>query len=153
MANLWLIAKSTTARLEGNLSCRRPEVPGIQLHLPMIHLPCDPCILSTASGEAGSGFPSLASACDVESPPDRARLAPNPSLEVSLTATREPPEILVSYGPILFHCCAIDAPFRGVRRGLLNYERQVLLISSSCCPLCSLAYCVSLNRRSRCSSR
>lgn len=103
----------------------------------MIHLPRDPCILGTASGEAGSGFASLASACDIESPPDRARPAPNPVFAVSLTATREPPEILLSYGPILFQGCAIDAPFRDVRKGLLNYERQVLFITPllSSCPL------------------
>lgn len=31
----------------------------------------DPCILGSASGEAGSGFASLASACDVEGPLER----------------------------------------------------------------------------------
>lgn len=103
----------------------------------MIHLPRNPCILGTASGEAGSGFASLASACDVGNPPDRARPAPNPLLAVSLTATREPPEILVSYGPILCQGCAIDAPFRDVRKGLFNRERQVLCITLllSSCPL------------------
>lgn len=95
----------------------------------MIHLPRDPCILGTASLEAGSEFASLAFASDVENPPDRARPAPSPVFAVPLTVTQEPPEILVSDGPILFQGCAIDAPLRDVRKGLLNYERQVLFIS------------------------
>lgn len=117
------------ATTEDNLFCLRPEVPGIQLHLPKIHLVRHSCILGIASGEAGSGFASPAFAYDVVGPPDGARRALNPVFTVSLTATREPPESIVSNGHILLHGCAIDAPFRDVREGLLGSELQVLFIS------------------------
>lgn len=119
-----LIVQSTIAKLEGR------KFQGFGFTFPWIYLPMDPCILGSASGEAGSGFASLASACDVEGPLDRVRSAPDPVWEpaVHLTAAREPPEILVSYGLILFLGCAIDAPFRDVRKGLSS-ERLALLIS------------------------
>lgn len=91
---------------------------GRSLRHPMIHLPRDPCILGIASGEAGSELASLADAYDVEDPPDGARQALNPVFAVSRKATWQPPETIVSYGPVLLQGCAIDAPFRYVRERL-----------------------------------